>query len=82
MSRATVFLSVLSAAIITLALLSNAVGGSHTTTAALVRGRAALSYLGGTGLPARLVAADGRVRTVGDWPAEVLASPTIAREPR
>jgi hypothetical protein len=36
MSRATVFLSVLSAAIITLALLSNAAGGSHTTTAALV----------------------------------------------
>ena len=36
MSRATVFLSVLSAAIITLALLSNAAGGSHTTTLALV----------------------------------------------
>jgi len=36
MSRATVFLSVLSAAIITLALLANAVGGSHTTTLALV----------------------------------------------
>jgi hypothetical protein len=36
MSRATVFLSVLSAAIITLALLSTAAGGSHTTTAALV----------------------------------------------
>ena len=36
MSRAAVFLSVLSAAIITLALLSNAAGGSHTTTLALV----------------------------------------------
>jgi len=36
MSRATVFLSVLSAAIIMLALLSNAAGGSHTTTLALV----------------------------------------------
>src|SRR5271155_4399218 len=36
MSRATVFLSVLSAAIITLALLSGAAGGPHTTTLALV----------------------------------------------
>ena len=36
MSRAAVFLSVLSAAIITLALLSNAAGGSHTTALALV----------------------------------------------
>ena len=36
MSRATVFLSVLSAAIITLALLANAARGSHTTTIALV----------------------------------------------
>lgn len=36
MSRATVFLSVLSAAIITLALLANAAGGSHTTALALV----------------------------------------------
>ena len=36
MSRTTVFLSALSAAIITLALLSTAAGGSHTTTAALV----------------------------------------------
>ena len=36
MSRATVFLSVLSAAIITLALMANAAGGSHTTALALV----------------------------------------------
>jgi len=36
MSRATVFLSVLSAAIITLALLANAADGSHTTALALV----------------------------------------------
>jgi FAD:protein FMN transferase len=49
------------------------VTANTATTAALVRGPAALSYLGGTGLPARLVAADGRVHTVGDWPAEVLA---------
>ena len=35
-SRTTVFLSVLSTAIITLALLSNAAGGSHTTTLAVV----------------------------------------------
>src|SRR5260370_28102456 len=45
MSRTTVFLSVLSAAIITLALLSNAAGGSHTATLALVLLRVVL-FLG------------------------------------
>ena len=45
------------------------------TTAALVRGAAALDWLDELGLPARLVEEDGRVRTVGDWPrqATVLA---------
>ena len=38
-------------------------------TAALVRGGAAPSWLEGLGLPARLVAQDGEVRTIGDWPA-------------
>ena len=38
-------------------------------TAALVRADAAPRWLERLGLPARLVAEDGRVRTVGDWPA-------------
>ncbi len=40
------------------------------TTAALVRADAAPEWLADMGLPARLVGWDGRVRTVGDWPAE------------
>jgi thiamine biosynthesis lipoprotein len=40
------------------------------TTAALVRDEAALRWLRGLGLPARLVDRRGRVATVGGWPAE------------
>jgi thiamine biosynthesis lipoprotein len=40
------------------------------TTAALVRDEAAVGWLGGLGLPARLVDRRGRVATVGGWPAE------------
>jgi thiamine biosynthesis lipoprotein ApbE len=39
-------------------------------TAALVRADAAPRWLEKLGLPARLVAGDGGVRTVGDWPAD------------
>jgi thiamine biosynthesis lipoprotein len=52
---------------------ADCVTANTATTAALVRGPAALRYLTGTGLPARLVAADRRVSTVGGWPAETLA---------
>jgi thiamine biosynthesis lipoprotein len=38
------------------------------TTAALVRGAAAPAWLASNGLPARLVANDGTVSLVGDWP--------------
>jgi thiamine biosynthesis lipoprotein len=38
------------------------------STAAMVRGVAAPDLLAATGLPARLVAADGRVRSLGGWP--------------
>jgi thiamine biosynthesis lipoprotein len=38
------------------------------STAAMVRGVAAPDLLAATGLPARLVAADGRVRRLGGWP--------------
>jgi thiamine biosynthesis lipoprotein len=47
------------------------------STAALVRGDAAPDWLEGLGLPARLIDADGRVTTVGDWPVE--HSPEDAR---
>lgn len=39
-------------------------------TAAIVRGSHAPEWLAGLGLPARLVAGDGEVLTVGSWPAE------------
>ncbi|HEX4723859.1 MAG TPA: FAD:protein FMN transferase [Pseudonocardiaceae bacterium] len=47
------------------------VDANTQTTAAMVRGLAAPGRLG---LPARLVAADGSVRTVNGWPSEVEAS--------
>lgn len=37
-------------------------------TAAIVRGERAVAWLAQTGLPARLVANDGEVVTLGDWP--------------
>lgn len=40
------------------------------TTAALVRGEAALGWLRELGLPARLVAQDGSVVRLGGWPAD------------
>jgi FAD:protein FMN transferase len=40
------------------------------STAALVRGARARRWLDTLGAPARLVAADGRVTTLGTWPAE------------
>jgi hypothetical protein len=35
----------------------------------MIRGRHALDWLTTLGLPARLVSLDGRVHTVGGWPA-------------
>jgi thiamine biosynthesis lipoprotein len=45
------------------------VDANMASTAALVRGAGAIGYLRGTGLPARLVAADRGVVTLGGWPA-------------
>jgi len=42
------------------------------TTAALVRGTAALTWLDEQGLPARLVDHDGDVQCVGDWPHQAI----------
>ncbi len=44
------------------------VDANTASTAAIVRGAGAASWLGELGLPARLVAQDGRVVTVGGWP--------------
>jgi thiamine biosynthesis lipoprotein len=38
-------------------------------TAAIIRGRQAIGWLTGLRLPARLVALDGTVRTLSDWPS-------------
>lgn len=46
------------------------VDANTAATAALVKGRGAVSWLSGLGLPARLVGAGGEVRTVAGWPAE------------
>jgi len=40
------------------------------STAAIIRGEAALAWLAGLGLPARLVAESGAVITLGGWPPE------------
>jgi thiamine biosynthesis lipoprotein len=40
------------------------------STAAIIRGERALSWLQSLGLPSRLVGIDGRVRYVAGWPAE------------
>ncbi len=49
------------------------VQANAASTAAVVRGASAPAWLERLGLPARLVAADGTVRTVGSWPEEVAA---------
>jgi len=46
------------------------VDANTASTAAVVRGRDALSWLQLAGLPARLVALDGSVAYTCDWPAE------------
>jgi thiamine biosynthesis lipoprotein len=40
-------------------------------TAAIIRGRQALPWLGGLGLPARLVSQDGVIHTVNAWPEDL-----------
>jgi thiamine biosynthesis lipoprotein len=51
------------------------VDANTATTAALVRGSGAVSWLRRTGLPARLVGADLRVVTLGGWPAPAQRTP-------
>ena len=49
---------------------ANCVDANIASTAALVRAADAPAWLKALGLPARLVDPAGRVRAVGDWPAE------------
>jgi len=46
------------------------VDANIASTAALVRGSVSVEWLADSGLPARLVAHDGRVLSVGGWPAD------------
>jgi thiamine biosynthesis lipoprotein len=48
----------------------NCVDANTASTAAIIRGEAALPWLRGAGLPARLVAHDGTVQTTAGWPAD------------
>jgi thiamine biosynthesis lipoprotein len=52
----------------------NCVDANIASTAAIVMGDAAPGWLRRRGLPARLVAADGAVRTVAGWPARDVAA--------
>jgi thiamine biosynthesis lipoprotein len=47
------------------------VDANTASTTAIIRSAAAADWLAGFGLPARLVRADGTVRTVGEWPHEL-----------
>jgi thiamine biosynthesis lipoprotein len=46
------------------------VDANIASTAAIIRGEAALDWLDGSGLPARLVRLDGTVETTAGWPAD------------
>ncbi len=52
---------------------ASCVAANVASTAAIVRGAAALSWLDGLNVPARLVGADGVVARVGNWPEEAVA---------
>jgi thiamine biosynthesis lipoprotein len=49
---------------------ADCVDANTASTATVVKGAGGLAWLEATGLPARLVAADGTVRSLGGWPAE------------
>jgi thiamine biosynthesis lipoprotein len=53
---------------------ATALDANTASTAAVIRGHVAPGWLQQLGLPARLVAADGTVRTLAGWPAEVRAA--------
>jgi thiamine biosynthesis lipoprotein len=48
----------------------NCADANTAATAAVIRGRQALPWLAGLGLPARLVAQDGAIRILNAWPSD------------
>jgi thiamine biosynthesis lipoprotein len=48
----------------------NCADANTAATAAVIRGRQALPWLAGLGLPARLVAQDGAIRVLNAWPSD------------
>jgi FAD:protein FMN transferase len=56
------------------------VDANTASTAAVIRSRAATSWLRAAGLPARLVAEDGSVETTAGWPSDQ-ATPEIIGDP-
>jgi thiamine biosynthesis lipoprotein len=50
---------------------STCADANTAATAAIIRGRQALPWLGGLGLPARLVGQDGVIHTVNAWPVDL-----------
>jgi thiamine biosynthesis lipoprotein len=48
----------------------NCADANTAATAAVIRGRQALPWLAGLGLPARLVAQDGAIRALNAWPSD------------
>ena len=50
---------------------STCADANTAATAAIIRGRQALPWLGGLGLPARLVGQDGVIHTVNAWPEDL-----------
>ena len=53
------------------------VDANIASTAALVRGSSCVAWLADRGLPARLVAHDGRVLRIAGWPAEAERQPEV-----
>jgi thiamine biosynthesis lipoprotein len=53
------------------------VDANIASTATLVRGDSCAAWLAESGLPARLVAHDGRVLRIGGWPAESERQPQV-----
>ena len=60
---------------------SSCLDANTASTATVVKGVTGLAWLESTGLPARLVAADGTVRGVGGWPAGSLEVPSPPAAP-
>ena len=60
---------------------ASCVDANVATTAAIILGRLAPSWLDAQGLAARLVGEDGTIETVGGWPADRPEPAPAARRP-